>query len=143
MPAKSELGQFWEGFWNHHSQSHPSDNVRPGWAKSNTWHYVDGARVEISLLVSQSNVGIYISDREIPKRVLQKRGVPKAERVERVNRAMQYLHDQGAFADYLFVGGAWRSERMDTHNPDNWDAMADWLHANLLKCQRALEGFLP
>lgn len=143
MPANSELGQLRGKFWDHYAQGYPTDDVRTGWAGSNTWHYVDGARVEISLLVSQSNVGIYIADRKIPKRVVRERGVPKTERVERANRAMQYLHDQGAFADYSFIGGAWRSERMDTHNPDNWDAMADWLHDNLLKCQRALEGFSP
>ena len=150
MPANSELGRLRGKFWDHYDQRHPMDDVRIGWAGSNTYHYVDGARVEISLLLAQSTVGIYIADREIPKRVLRERGipqvewgVPKAERVERANRAMQYLHDQGAFADYPFVGGAWRSEPMDIHNPDNWDAMADWLHANRHKCQRALEGFSP
>ena len=143
MPAKSERGQLWEGFWNNYSQRHPTDSVGPGWASSNTYHYVGGARVEVSLLIAKTNVGIYIADREIPKRVGPERGVPKEERVERAQRAMQYLHDQGVFADYPFVGGAWRSERMEAHSPDNWDAMADWLHDNLLKCQRALEGFSP
>lgn len=150
MPADSELGRIREKFWENYAQRHPIDGVRSGWAASNTYHYVDGARVEISLLFSQSTVGIYIADREIPKRVLRERSipqggwlVPKEERVERANRAMQYLHDQGAFADYPFIGGAWRSELVETHNPDNWDAMADWLHANRHKCQRALEGFSP
>ena len=150
MPANSERGRLWEGFWHNYAQRHPTDGVRLGWAWSNTYHYVDGARVEISLLFAQSTVGIYIADREIPKRVLREQGipqlewgVPKTERVERANRAMRYLHDQQVFADYPFGGGAWRSEPMDTHNPDNWDAMADWLHANRHKCQRALEGFSP
>ena len=124
----SEIGEFRRAFWAHYADRYPRDaesaGLRPGYARSNTWHLTEQPGVIVSQYLAQAGVGIYCTS-------------PRGEPLEDVFLNLRGREDEfqgelgvevGASPDRHAAVGYWS---LDTRDRGNWDSMVEWLHERL------------
>ena len=135
--ASSELSEFRRAFWAFYATNYPEDarkaGWRPGYARSNTWFESAHPGIVVSLYLAQREVGIYCTS---PWGAPQEDVFPNLEGYEEVMRRELGV-EIGEAAD---VYGAVKSQRLDTRDRGNWEAMATWLHEELLEYLRVIES---
>ena len=112
-------------FWTHYAHRYPDDGVTPGHGHSNAWIRRGSQNPDVSLAFARDAVGIFLTRWQ---RVPQGSSAWMAER-------------QGVIEEVLGPGArlsGWKS--FDTHNSDNWGAMCDWLHEQLVVFLHILEA---
>ena len=121
-----KLGQFRRDFWAHVAKRHP-DEVPPGWAGSNVRHRSEGADRYFSKYIAQNGVGLFFP---------RERGESNEERAAAVASCVDWLRQETKAAEMPDNGSSFLE--IDSHDHNNWDRMADWLHDQRLLYERAL-----
>ena len=112
----SDRGRFRQEFWTHVAKKHPED-VKPGYAGSNVYHYVEKADLRISQYLAHDRVGIFLGGNHgEPAESAQRRIKPY---IEPLQNALG-IEKIGEWGVSFLV--------MDTSERANWDKLADWLH---------------
>ena len=130
----SEMGEFRRDFWACFTERHPGDGIAEGYAGSAAWIPVESADLNLSAYVAKSGVGLCLRGAF---------GEPHDAVLARIQRYEKALRDElgvtigegtnwGAFAYSIFV--------KDSHDRENWPAMADWLHDRIVDYRRVLES---
>ena len=115
----SELGQFCRDFWADFAKRYPDDDVKPGFAGTNFYTYVEDADLRISLYVSKGGVGAYLTG---------KHNEAKESALERIKPYLDPLRETAKGEDML--DDEWGNSflQIATRDQANWDQMVEWLH---------------
>ena len=105
--------QLYGRFWKHFARRYPEDGTHEEYLGSNQWITIGSGNPDISLAFAADAVGVFFT------------------RWARAKGGEQpWLRSRRAIIDkQVGVGrhaSVWKA--YDTHNPDNWDEMCDWLH---------------
>lgn len=122
----SEVGQFRRDFWAHVAKRHPSD-VRPGYAGSNVYHFVEEAGLRISQYLAVQGVGIYLCGKH------GESSDAASSRIDPYLEPLRAVHEVERIDD---SGGTFL--RIKTSDRANWDRMAHWLHDHRLSYESVL-----
>ena len=112
------LSKIRHDFWAFYRQHYDSPPVRPGWRANNV--YFNIGDVTISLYVVVKGVGVYLRDRNSNF---------TAEQSPLVHRCRDILEDPGV-----------KEWQMESANPDNWPAMASWLHDRFVEYRDVVQS---
>ena len=112
-------------FWDHYVRRHPQDGLRARFRGANQWIRRGEGAPDLSLMFARDQVGIFFT---------------RWNRAEEGQEA--WIAGRRAIIDELVGVGRHPSESQpfDTYNPDNWDAMCDWLHERLGRYLRILDA---
>ena len=124
----SDIGQFRREFWTYYAERYPEDGVRPGHARSNTWHRLEGMDHTVSQFLAQGHVGVYLRGGESGDDAKICEDALKADLSVEPN---PHARESGHFAISTMS--------IDTNERANWQRMADWLHERLRAYRSALE----
>ena len=130
----SELGRFRREFWTSYAKRYPNDGVPVGYAASSFWVWIESAELNLSLYVAQRSVGVWVRGR---------RGESSEEVRKRVQAWQQDLRAQlGVEIGEETSWGSYANSHyeIDSNDPGNWPAMADWLHNKIADYRRVLES---
>lgn len=124
LTPRQKNAERYRRFWSHYAQRYPGDGVKQRYRLSNQWIRRGRGNPDISLMFASGSVGIFFT---------------RWSRVEEGKKA--WLAQRRATIDRQFgVGKAPQDfQSFDTYNPDNWDAMCDWLHGKLGRFLRLLD----
>lgn len=119
--GEAEVNAFWKEWWTHFLNRHPSEGER-AYALSVRWTAIPGTPLYASQFISDGAVGIYIRG---------DRGVAPSETLRLLEPFTEQLTERlgvpigPTSKPYLFTNRF----KTDTRDRGQWDAMADWLHA--------------
>lgn len=125
----SELSEFRRGFWEHVMRSkEDAPRLRPGFASSYVLHNTAVEELRVAQFLAKDRVGVYLTSRG--------RDINTLELIEPHRKRLGEALDQ----DFSESSNEWctTSLRIDSHNRDNWNKMADWLDHQRQAYQEAL-----
>lgn len=113
LTRRQRNAERYEQFWSHYAQRYAQDGVEATWRAPNQWIRRGSGNPDISLMFAADAVGIFLT---------------KWHRADGGQEA--WMESRRATIDRLVGTGkdASVSRAFDTHTPENWDAMCDWLH---------------
>ena len=134
---RSELTEFRRQFWAFYAERYTEDGVPAGHAKSSSWVWIDSAKLNLSLFLAQTKVGVFVrgGHGESPETVRQRLQRWERPLRDRLEVEIGDATDSGIYASSSYPG--------DTRNSDNWPAMADWIHTTLTNYRQVLEADPP
>lgn len=124
LTARQRNSQRYRKFWTHYARRYPDDGVKAGHGHSNSWIRRGSQNPDISMYFAVDSVGIFFTKW---RRATEGRLAWEAERREAIDSV-------------LGSGALYRWQSFDSHNTDNWDAMCDWLHEQLILYLQILEA---
>ena len=124
----SARGQFCRDFWSHVAARHPGD-VKPGFAGTNCFTYVEEIGQRFTRYVSVNGVGVYL---------VRNRNETDGTALSRIEPYLEPLRN--ATKGEQMLDSRWGESflKIDTRDRTNWDRMADWLHDRHLVYERVL-----
>ena len=113
LTPRQRNAERYERFWSHYAQRHAQDGVDATWRAPNQWIRRGSGNPDISVMFAADAVGIFLT---------------RWHRADGGRDA--WLESRRATVDRLVGVGKDTSvlRAFDTHSPENWDAMCDWLH---------------
>ena len=144
----STLGRFRQDFWTHLAERQPdAPRLRPGYAGSNVYHEINELDVRVGQYIAKDHAGLFVvagageSDEDLSTR-LKPYLSPLREALEQ-SLTKDGHEDVGTDSfrdDVVRRHMCWIGLYIDTHDRNNWDQVADWLHDRRKIYEEVLHG---
>ena len=126
--ALSDTGKFRRDFWAHFAERiADAPGLRPGYAGSNVWHWIETAGLTVVQFVALERIGVYL---------IGEWGEPITSAIPKIEPFATPLRK--ALPDIQITRRCLTEHLIDSRDNSNWDEMADWLDARRRTYERVL-----